>query len=252
MARAVTPDTATPPVPAAVPPRARGRSASLTRSATLTAVASLLDYGAKVVVGLLLTPLLVSGLGRSLFGVWTMLQQLVVYMNATDGRPTEALRLVISSKQADDDVSRKRRYVGAALLVWLMFLPVIAAIGAALVWLAPTITKVSPELVTPVRLTCVLLVLSFVAATLASIPESVLRGMNLGYKRMGWQTGLNLIEGGLMAAAVVFGLGLAGLGVAQIITAAVTGLCFWILVRKYVPTFGVARPAKPEVSRCSR
>lgn len=219
----------------------------MTRSATLTAVASLLDYGAKLVVGLLLTPLLVSGLGRSLFGVWTMLQQLVVYMNATDGRPTEALRLVISSEQAGDDAARKRRYVGAALVVWLMFLPVIAAVGATLVWLAPTITKVGPELTTPVRLTCALLVLSFLAATLASIPESVLRGMNLGYKRMGWQAGLNVIGGGLMAAATVLGLGLAGLGAAQIITAAVTGLCFWVLVKKFVPTFGVARPARPDV-----
>ncbi len=246
MVGAVTPDVATSPIPAAAP--AGGpRRASLTRSATLTAVAALFDYGAKLVVGLLLTPVLVNGLGRSLFGVWTMLQQLVVYMNATDGRPTEALRLVISSKQSDDDVSRKRRYVGAALLVWLMFLPVIAAVGAVLVWLAPTITKVPPELVTPVRLTCVLLVLSFVAATLASIPESVLRGMNLGYKRMGWQAGLNVIGGGLMVAAIVLGLGLVGLGAAQIITAAVTGLCFWILVKKYVPTFGVARPARPEV-----
>jgi O-antigen/teichoic acid export membrane protein len=242
----VTADPATPPVPAATPAGGR-RGASLTRSATLTAVASLLDYGAKLVVGLVITPLLVNGLGRSLFGVWTMLQQLVVYMNATDGRPTEALRLVISSKQADDDVSRKRRYVGAALLVWLMFLPVIAGVGAVLVWLAPTITKVPPELVMPVRLTCVLLVLSFVAATLASVPESVLRGMNLGYKRMGWQAGLNVIGGGLMAAAIVLGLGLAGLGAAQVVTATVTGLCFWILVKKYVPTFGVARPTKPEV-----
>ncbi len=244
----MTPDVAAPPLPGAAPARGpKGGGASLTRSATLTAVASLLDYGAKLVVGLVITPLLVNGLGRSVFGVWTMLQQLVVYMNATDGRPTEALRLVISSKQADDDVSRKRRYVGAALLVWLMFLPVIAAVGAVLVWFAPAITKVPPELVTPVRLTCALLVLSFVAATLASIPESVLRGMNLGYKRMGWQAGLNVIGGGLLAAAIVLGFGLAGLGAAQIITAVVTGLCFWILVKKYVPSFGVARPAKPEV-----
>jgi len=219
----------------------------LTRSATLTAVASLLDYGAKVVVGLLLTPLLVSGLGRSLFGVWTMLQQLVVYMNATDGRPTEALRLVVSSEIASEDVSKKRRYVGAAIVVWLMFLPVIAAVGATLVWLAPTITKVPPELAAPVRLTCVLLVLSFLAATLASVPESVLRGMNLGYKRMGWQAGLNFIGGGLMAAAIALGLGLAGLGVAQVLTAGLTGLCFWIVVKKFVPAFGVARPGRPEV-----
>ena len=243
----MTPDAASPPIPAGLPPRAAGRGASLTRSATLTALASLFDYGAKLVVGLVLTPLLVGTLGRSLFGVWTMLQQLVVYMNATDGRPTEALRLVIASDQAGNDAERKRRYVGAALVVWLMFLPIIAAVGAALVWAAPAITKVPRELHGTVRLTCTLLVLSFLAATLASVPESVLRGMNLGYKRMGWQAGLNVIGGGLMAAAIALGLGLAGLGAAQVLLAALTGLCFWVLVRKFVPAFGVARPARPEI-----
>ena len=243
----MTPEVVSPPpaLSAALPTRTTTRS--LTRSATLTAVASLLDYGAKLLVGLLLTPLLVSSLGRVLFGVWTMLQQLVVYMNATDGRPTEALRLVISSEQASDDVTQKRRYVGAAFVVWLMFLPVIAVVGGALVWFAPAITKVGPELTATVRLTCALLVLSLLAATLASIPESVLRGMNLGYKRMGWQAGLSVIGGGLMAGAIVLGFGLAGLGIAQVITALLTGLCFWLVVRRFVPAFGVARPTRPEV-----
>jgi len=66
-----------------------------------------------------------------------------------------------------------------------LFLPVVVAAGAALVWLAPTITKVAPALVPVVRLTCALLTASLLFGNLASLPESVLRGMNLGYKRMG-------------------------------------------------------------------
>jgi O-antigen/teichoic acid export membrane protein len=194
-----------------------------------------------------LTPILVSDLGRSLFGVWTMLGQLVGYMTATDGRPTEALRLTIQSEQANSDTAPKRRYVGAALVVWLLFLPIIAAVGAALVWFSPAITKVAPALHGTIRLTCSLLVLGFLAATLASVPESVLRGMNLGYKRMGWQAGLHLISGGLMAGAIALGLGVAGLGAAQVVATGLTGLCFWILAKKFVPAFGVARPARVEV-----
>ena len=232
----------------APPPPAAAPGGSLTRRAALTAVASLLDYAARLLVGLVLTPILVTGLGRSLFGVWTMLGQLVNYMTATDGRPTEALRLTISSLQASDDAAQKRRQVGAALVVWLLFLPVVALAGGVLVWLTPTITKVPPELRGTVRLTCALLVLSFLTATLASIPESVLRGMNLAYRRMGWQASLNLIGGGLMAGAIALGLGLAGLGVAQVAAAGLAGLCFWVLVKQFVPGFGVARPARPEVT----
>src|SRR5438067_11365383 len=99
-------------------------------------------------------PILVGGLGRSLYGVWEMLGRLVGYMTAGDGRPTQALRLVISNLQASDDDGAKRRYVGGAIVVWLLFLPVVLAAGAGLVWFAPTITTVAPALVPVVRLTC--------------------------------------------------------------------------------------------------
>src|SRR2546422_3702024 len=184
------------------------RPATLTQRASLNVVASLLDYGAKVAVGLVVVPILVGGLGRSLYGVWEMLGRLVGYMTAGDGRPTQALRPVISNLQASDDDAAKRRYVGGAFFVWLLFLPVVVAAGAGLVWFAPTITAVAPALVPVVRLTCALLTGSLLFGNLASLPESVLRGMNLGYKRMGLQAGLEGGGGGLVAGGVFDGVGL--------------------------------------------
>src|SRR2546422_11503673 len=67
------------------------RPATLTQRASLNVIASILDYGAKVAVGLVVVPILVGGLGRSLYGVWEMLGRLVGYMTAGDGRPTQAL-----------------------------------------------------------------------------------------------------------------------------------------------------------------
>src|SRR5437762_14217746 len=93
----------------------------LTRRASLNAVQSLLDYAARLGVGLIVTPLLVSRLGRDLFGVWEMLNRLIGYMSAADGRPTEALRLVIATKQTATDAMEHRRAVGSALVVWLLF-----------------------------------------------------------------------------------------------------------------------------------
>ena len=227
-------------------PPAATAAASLTRRASLTAIAALVDYAAKLGVGLVVTPLLVHGLGRALYGMWEMLLQLIGYMTAADGRPTDALRLVIASRQSDDPAAQRRR-VGAALAVWALFLPLIAGLGATVIWLAPAITRAAPDQAAAVRLAAGLLVLSFVAATLASVPEAVLRGMNLGYKRMGWQAALSVIGGLLLAGAVTLGLGLPGLGAAQVILFALTGLCFWMLVRRYVPGFGVARPTRAEV-----
>ncbi len=231
----------TPPDSAAAP------GVTLTQRASLNVIASLLDYSAKVAVGLVVVPILVGGLGRSLYGVWEMLGRLVGYMSAGDGRPTLALRLVVSNLQASPDDAAKRRYVGGALVVWLLFLPLIVAGGVVLIWLAPTITKTAPAFAAGVRLTAALLAVSLVFGNLASLPESVLRGMNLGYKRMGLQAALEVVGGALMALGIYVGLGMAGAAGAQIVFAMLMGLCFWWVVRKYVPWFGVARPTRAEV-----
>jgi O-antigen/teichoic acid export membrane protein len=232
-------DVAAPALPRPTP--------TLTGRASLNAVQSLLDYAARLGVGLVVTPLLVSRLGRDLFGVWEMLNRLIGYMSAADGRPTEALRLVIATKQAAVDPLEHRRAVGSALVVWLLFSPLLAGLGSVLVWLSPVVTKVPPALYTTVRLASAALLVSLLLGGLASVPESVLRGMNLGYKRMGFQAGLNVIGGVLTAAAIYAGLGLVGVAGAQVALMGITGVCFWILVKHYVASFGVARPSAQDV-----
>jgi len=236
---------ATPPPAVATRPDAGG---SLTRRASLTAAGSILDYAAKALVYLVVTPVLVTGLGRTVYGIWEMLARLGGYMTVTDGRPTEALRLIIAQKQGDADDGAKRRVVGAAMAVWLLMLPLTLVVGAVLAWwLAPLLIQPGPGLLGDVRITFAILVLSFLITSLGLIPESVLRGMNLGYKRMGIQAALNLLGGALAAGAIWQGLGLVGLGGAQTLRAAVTGVCFWLLVRRFVSWWGAKRPARIEI-----
>jgi O-antigen/teichoic acid export membrane protein len=229
-------------------PIAPSRESSLTWRASLNLVQSLLDYGVKLAVRLIVIPILVTGLGRSLFGVWEMLGRLAGYIESTDGRPTQALRLVISNLQFQGDAAANRRWVGSALVVWLGFLPLWIGAGALLIWSAPTITKAPPELHTTVRIACSILMAGILIGGLASLPESVLRGMNLGYKRMGLQAGLAVLGGLLIAGAIYGGFGLVGVAVAGAILTAVTGVAFWILVRRQVPWFGAERPRGNEVA----
>jgi O-antigen/teichoic acid export membrane protein len=226
---------------------ASGAAGRLTRQASLNAVASLLDYAVKIAVTALVTPILVAGLGGSLFGVWQMLGRLVSYMAAADGRPTEALKWVIANQQASDDTEAKRRQVGSALGVWLLFLPILAITGAILVYCSPWITKVSPEASGLVRLTCALLVGNFLLSGLIMLPEAVLRGMNLGYKRMGLVSLLNIGGGLLSAGALYLGGGLWGIAAAEIGLSGITAVLFWRIVRKYVSWFGIIRPSLSQV-----
>src|SRR5260370_35501084 len=104
------------------------------------------------------------------------------------------------------------RAIGSALVDWQLFSPHIDGLGSVLVWLSPLVTKVPPALHTTVRLASAALLVSLLIGGLSSVPESVLRGMNLGYKRMGFQAALNVIGGGLTPAAVYAALVLGGGG----------------------------------------
>lgn len=227
--------------------RAERPERALTHKAYLNGFASLLDTVVKGGVMALVTPLVVAGLGSSLFGVWQILGRLVTYMHAADGRPTQALKWVIANRHAVDDDETKRRHVGSAMGVWILFLPVLAVMSAALVWVAPYITRVPAELYTTIRVTCALLVVNFLLIQLISLPEAVLRGMNLGYKRLGLQAGLNIVGGGLSIGALYLGAGLIGLAASQAILAALTGVLFLFVVKKYVSWYGVSRPTFAEV-----
>src|SRR2546423_2146762 len=199
-----------PPIPAPPATRRAGAPAkALTRRASLTALASLLDYFVKAAVSLVITPILVGGLGRTLYGIWEMPNRIVGYMAATDGRPTEALRLVISQQQAEDHTI-KRRSVGAALVVWLLMIPLVGLVGGILAWLSPTITHAPLERATDVRIACGLLVVSFLFTGLAAVPLVVFGGMNTGFNCMGLSARLSIIGWWLAAWAAYEGKRLRG------------------------------------------
>src|SRR5690606_7005442 len=145
--------------------------------------------------------------------------------------PTHALRAVVAWHQAREDDAVKRRYVGAGFVVWLLFLPAVLGAGALLAWLAPLVTDAAPAERDAVRAAAAWLVAGFALLGLASVPEAVLRGMNLGYRRMGLQAGIAVVGGGLTVIAVRRGLGLAGVGAAQAAVAALTGVCFLLIVK---------------------
>jgi O-antigen/teichoic acid export membrane protein len=232
--------------------RARNRvlsDGSLTKRASLNAIVAGADLAARMVVGLLVTPLLVTHLGTFLFGAWQVLQRLLANAAVATGRPGEALKWVVASKQASTDYDDKRRQVGSAIEVWLIFLPVLLLVGGLLSWFLPGWLDAPAEQVTTVRVASALVVVNFIAVSLAYLPESVLHGENLAYKRLGLSTGVVLLGGVFTAVAVVLGAGLVGAAAALLLTTVLSGLMYLRIVRQQVAWFGVARPLRGAVRK---
>jgi O-antigen/teichoic acid export membrane protein len=170
---------------------------SLTKKASLNALASVLDYVTRLLVGFVLTPLMVMGLGDYSFGMWQILNRVVGYISPASGRPTSALKFALANQQASTDLDKKRRYVGGTLVIWACFLPLLAGVGGVVSWLMPYWLHAPTEYVWIVRVVSGLLVANLIADTLATVPQAVLQGENLGYKRMGMSALLVAVGGGV-------------------------------------------------------
>ncbi len=225
-------------------PAERGQ---LTRRASLNAVAAVLEYVTRLVVGFVVNPILVAGLGTYAFGVWQVLGRLVGYMSAAGGRPSQALKWTIANRQASTDVEEKRRQVGSSMIVAALFLPILIPIGFIIAWFAPAWLDASPDMVWPIRVAAALLAVNLVLVNFLAVPRSVLEGENLGYKRMGLSALLVLVGGALIILAVRLDTGLPGVALATLATTVLTALTYFVIVRSFVPWFGLRRPSRPEV-----
>ncbi len=221
---------------------------SLTRRASLNAAASGLDYGARAVVELVVSPLVVSGLGAATYGAWRVLWQWSSYVWGASGRSAQALQYAVAHRQWTASDHDKRQLVGAAALVWLLFLPLLLLAGGLGVWLVPHLLDVPQEQVAALRWAAAVLAVDAGAVTLLTLPRSALVGENLGYTRMGISTALVAVGGVLLVGAVKLDLGLPGLALATLVTTLLTGAVFWSITRRRLAWFGIARPTR-ELSR---
>ena len=215
---------------------------TLSQRASLNMLAAVLDYGARIVVGLVVTPILVSRLGDLVFGVYQTLGRLVGFATPAGGRPSQALKWTIARQQHSTEFEEKRLQVGSALAVWVIFLPVLALAGGILAWVAPLLLGLPERLHLTVRVAAALLVVDLIVTNLLAIPRSVLEGENLGYKRMGLSTLIVLLGGALTVVVAVLGGGLIGVAACVLATTSLTGLLFLRVTRRNVHWFGMARP----------
>jgi O-antigen/teichoic acid export membrane protein len=217
---------------------------SLTRKAYLNAAAAGLDYAARLLVGFLITPLLVSGLGDYAYGVWRFLERLIGYVSPASGRPTQALKWTLANQQASIDDEEKRLSVGSTVAVWAMFLPLMVVLGGVLAWFAPRWLDAPAGLYGVVRLAAAVLLVNLLMSTsLVAVPRSVLEGENLGYKRMGLSAILVFVGGGFTWLALHFDTGLIGVALSVSVSTLLTGVIFLRVVRTYAHWFGVAWPS---------
>jgi O-antigen/teichoic acid export membrane protein len=218
----------------------------LTKKAYLNALTVVLEYGASLLVGFLVTPLMVVGLGNYLFGLWQVLVRLIGYLTPTSGRPAFALKATLVNQQASTDYDQKRRYVGSSIIIWLLFLPFLIGLGGTVTWFVPYWVHAPAAYVWIVRAVSGLLVFNTIFDALSSVPQVTLQGENLGYKRMGMSVLLIFVGGALTWLALYLKTGIVGVAVVGVVLTFGRGLFYFGIVKTYSPWFGMSKPQLAE------
>ena len=224
----------------------------LKQRAFLNSLSSLIDYAGNQLTGFVVSPFLVSGLGSSLYGVWQMLGQMTGYSNLADMRTTQVLKWTVAKKQDSVDDEELRSDVSSAFVVTAFVLPLMLLVGGIISWYAPLIIRVDNAYYTLVRVVCSTLVLSLAVGKVIDIFESVLRGMNLGYKRMGLRSTIVVCGGALKIFVIQMGFGLIGLSIVQLVISLVLGISFYFIVRRNIGWFGFGRTNLKKVLQFSK
>lgn len=200
-------------------------------------------------VGFVANPLLLGALGPLMFGVWKSLQRYLDFATVADGRASQALKWIVASRTTFGDLE-KRRDVGAAIIVWIRWLPVAALVAAALAVAMPLLIRGIPDdLRGAAYATAAVLAANTVLAGLLAIPDAVLIGVNQGYKSMLVTTVFFVASNAVMIIVASSGGPLWSLAVVVLVAAAGNAGCTLLIAKRAVPWWGLARPTALDLRR---
>jgi len=155
-------------------------------------------YGAAIVSGLVVTPIVLHELGTETFGIWAFIGSITVYLMVLDfGVGPSIVRFAAEARgRRSPEDTNALASVGLALygVIGLLTLP----IGLGLAWFVPELVSTPDELIWPARISTFLIVLSIALR----FPLGLFNSLLLGQQRFDLQNLANFVSTALYAALV--------------------------------------------------
>ncbi|NEW60759.1 hypothetical protein GSY74_05635 [Sulfurovum sp. bin170] len=214
----------------------------------LNAKTGLVLFFINTITAFILNPILVGYFGAYFFGIWKSIDKYLGFASIADGKGVQALKWTIAKDESSEDEEQKKRFVGSAIIVWAIFLPILITIIVTIAYLSPTLISNIQESDQGLVLTIILLLgLNLIITPLLNISEAVLVGTNRGYLvnyiRISW-----LIITFIVTYMVVFlEFGLEELAISVVLITLLRGVTYFIVAKKEVSWFATMKPTKAEL-----
>lgn len=208
------------------------------------ALAYVVAFFVNAIVALIVSPILLQGLGVVSYGVFRTLQKIFDIVSVADGRSSQALKMIIARLLNEDD-QKKKEALGASVLITACFLPLSLSIVAVVYFFLPNIVgSVGGDEVLAINTLYVLMSLGFLISPILSLPDAVLMGVNQAYKSVAVQVVGILITNILFYLVVKFSYGLVGIGWTQLIVLTINIFVLWLVANKSIPWYSFKIPSK--------
>lgn len=220
---------------------------SLKYKVLFTALSRIINTIFAFVIQLILTPLVLGGLGQYLFGIYSLLNKVQGYMSFIDLRPSAILRYKLAVLQGTESMTEKRKFVGASIYISFISMPLIIICGIVLANFFPIIFKISNQYLDLSRNAVFLLAVILSLKSFLGIPEAILRGNNLEYKGMYIEPLRNVILVCLIWLSFLLNYGLIGLIISSFISFVVAFFLKLIIQKRELPGYLPLKPEKKQV-----
>ena len=208
-----------------------------------------LSFIVMAVAGFIVNPILLAAFGPVMFGVWKSLQKFLDFAAVADGQASQALKWIVATRSGYD-AEERRRDIGAAITVWVRWLPATTLVVAAVTVAMPLLIRGIPhDMREAAYTTAAVLAANTDLAGLLSVPHAVLVGVNQGYKTMLVTTAALVLANAAMVAAAIAGAPLWSLAAIVLVSAMANAAVTLFVARRAVPWWGVSPPTKPDVRR---
>ncbi len=191
-----------------------------------------IDKVVSIIVNLIIRPIIINGLGVSMFGVWEMLNKMTELMASADFRAATTVKWFLSINREKEPPEVLNRSISAGFFASVCTLPIYVILGCVIVYFSPYVTKVEVSLFFVVRFSASVLLLSFIITQIFFIYEQILQGMNIAYKRLGVRAVITIIGGILTYLVLRKDYGLLGLVGVNLLMVVITGVTYWLVVRE--------------------
>ena len=216
--------------------------ADIKNKAVYTAYSRTLSMVISIVSQFVLTPIILSFLGTSLYGVYAIINKSNNFLSLVDIRPTAVLRLRLAFTQKSDNIADKQCYIGASYIISIFSSVFFIAGGAIFAYYFPSWFNIPKEQVYEARIAIVLLSVFLSANGFLGVPEAILRGNNIEYKGFFVEPLRQVIVAGVTIYFLVIGLGLLSVVYAMFIGSLFAYISRLFLQHKHLPDYTAKRP----------